>query len=535
MVALGNDRWRGAFTVERARALPLYGHGVGRSLPVLASRLRAPRSKPRTCCLPARVGADLIDAAAKRANGDDRRRLGEWAARLREATDAHALRTVAMDEELAAVAIRYPDRSLATTHPAEFPLVVDRERARFSAWYELFPRSCGAEPGTHGTFRDCEARLPYVAEMGFDVLYLPPIHPIGRERRKGRNNRWRSPPPATSAARGRSAPRRAATRRCIPQLGTLDDFRRLRRARARARARDRARHRVPVRAGPPVRARASGWFRRRPDGSVQYAENPPKKYQDIYPFNFESEHWAELWEELAERVRVLDRRRRAHLPRRQSAHQAVRVLGVGDRADQARAPGRDLPRRGVHAPEGDAPAGEARLHAVVHLLRLAQHQAGADRLFHRAHARPGREYFRPNCWPNTPDILPEYLQFGGRAAFMARLVLAATLSANYGIYGPAFELLEHLPREPGSRGVPRLGEVPAAPLGSRRAPTASPRSSRASTPRGATIRRCSATAACAFFPIDNDELICYAKIDADERTSSWSSSTSIRTTRSRAG
>ena len=237
----------------------------------------------------------------------------------------------------------------------------------------------------------------------------------------------------------------------LPELGTLEDFRALVKA-ARERGIEIALD-IAFQCAPdhPYVSAHPEWFRHRPDGSVQYAENPPKKYQDIYPFDFETEDWRGLWTELKSVMRVLDRAGRADLPRRQSAHQGLCVLGMGDRGDQARASRRDVPGRGLHAAEGDAPPGQARLHAVVHLFHLAQHQ---DRtrpsISPSCPTGPAREYFRPNVWPNTPDILHETLQSGLRSVFCARLVLAATLSANYGIYGPAYELMESTPREPGS-------------------------------------------------------------------------------------
>lgn len=187
MAPLGNDRWRGAFTVS---APGRYRYTVTAWVDGFLSWRHdfARRVEADDLRSAAHAGADLIDGAARRAGGEDGLRLAQWSALLRAPDSVEALRALALNEELAAVAMRHPDRSLATTHPVEFPLVVDRERARFSTWYELFPRSCAGSPGVHGTLRDTIDRLPGIAEMGFDVLYLPPIHPIGRERRKGRNN-----------------------------------------------------------------------------------------------------------------------------------------------------------------------------------------------------------------------------------------------------------------------------------------------------------------------------------------------------------
>jgi starch synthase (maltosyl-transferring) len=294
---LGNDRWAGSFVVD---AIGRYRYTVAAWVDQFLSWRHdfGRREDPEDIGIAALVGAELIERAAGRARGKDAQRLADWAARLRAGGSAAALKTLGLDEELRELARRHPDRSLALVHAAEFPLVVDPERARFSTWYELFPRSISPTPGAHGTFRDVEACLPRLAEMGFDVLYFPPIHPIGRERRKGRNNTLTpvaedvGSPWAIGAAEG-------GHKAIHPQLGTMEDFRRL-----LARARD---HGIEIALDiafqcapdhPYVKAHPE-WFRWRPDGTVQYAENPPKKYQDIYPFNFETEDWRALWEELA--------------------------------------------------------------------------------------------------------------------------------------------------------------------------------------------------------------------------------------------
>ncbi len=203
-----------------------------------------------------------------------------------------------MDEALSLAAQRHPDRRFAFTCPVEFPVTVDRLRARFSSWYEMFPRSATDSPERHGTFRDLEARLPYIAGMGFDVLYLPPIHPIGRERRKGRNNALLAQPGDVGSpwAIGSTEGGHTAIH---PALGTLDDFRELVTA-AKAYGMEIALD-IALQTAPdhPYVREHPAWFRRRPDGSVQYAENPPKKYQDIYPFDFETDDWHSLWRELA--------------------------------------------------------------------------------------------------------------------------------------------------------------------------------------------------------------------------------------------
>ena len=400
------------------------------------------------------VGAGLVAEAAARADADDRKILAGWAALLRATaddrggrTDAAGMKALALDPARAAMVERYADRSCAASTTLE--LIADRKRAQFSTWYELFPRSAAAEPGRHGTFRDVEARLPYIAGMGFDVLYLPPIHPIGRVNRKGANNALAAAPGdvgspwAIGSAEG-------GHKHILAQLGSLHDFKRLVDKAAAAGieiALDIAFQCAP---DHPYVAAHPEWFKHRPDGSVQYAENPPKKYQDIYPFDFESANWRGLWDELksvfdfwiAQGVRIF----RVDNPHTKSFAFWEWALGEIKRSH---------PDVIFLAEAFTRPKVMHRLaklgftQSYTYFTWRNTKQELTDYFTELSHG-PGVDYFRPNVWPNTPDILHETLQSGLRAVFAARLVLAATLSANYGIYGPAYELLESTPREPGS-------------------------------------------------------------------------------------
>ena len=320
-------------------------------------------------------------------------------------------------------------------------MVVDFDKARFSTWYEMFPRSCAADPGRARHVQDCEARLPYIAQMGFDVLYLPPIHPIGHVHRKGKNNSTVAAPDDTGSpwAIGSSAGGHKAVH---PQLGTLKEFRHFV-AKAQeygiAVALDLAFQCAP---DHPYVQEHPEWFRRRPDGTVQYAENPPKKYEDIYPFDFETPHWPTLWEEL-KRVVCFWIEQGVRIFRVDNPHTKPMPFWEWLIGEIKATYPEVFSGRGLYPPYGAVRACQTGLRAVLHLFCVAQHQGGADTLLHRTHLTDVREYFGPNLWPNTPDILTEYLQHGGRPAFMTRLVLAATLGASYGIYGPAFELCEH--------------------------------------------------------------------------------------------
>jgi starch synthase (maltosyl-transferring) len=341
------------------------------------------------------------------------------------------------------------DPEIVMRHEPPLAVEVERELARFSSWYELFPRSTSGKPGEHGSFADCLARLPYVASMGFDILYLPPIHPIGYTERKGPNNKVGAAKADVGSpwAIGAGAGGHKAT---ITELGSLEDFTKLRRQAAELGLEIAIDIAYQCSPDHPYVQEHPEWFLKRPDGTIQYAENPPKKYQDIYPFYFETPAWRALWEELKSVVDFW-------------VDAGVRVFRVDNPHTKPFAFWEWLIRevRGANPEVIFLSEAFTRPKVMYRLAKLGFSQSYTyftwrntrreiEQYLTEVTRPPVSDYFRPNLWPNTPDILPEYLQFGGRPAFMARLVLAATLGASYGIYGPAFELLEHEPREPGS-------------------------------------------------------------------------------------
>jgi starch synthase (maltosyl-transferring) len=514
MTLLGNDRWSGSFVVK---SLGRYVYTIQAWIDHFASWLRDFKKKAQAgqeLGVDLLVGVGLIEQAAERASGEAAARLAAWARDLRALgeTDMTGAVALAIDEPLAALAHRYPDRRMARNYK-ELEVVVDREKARFSAWYEMFPRSASSEPGQHGTFRDCELRLPYVAAMGFDVLYLPPIHPIGRSYRKGKNNN------PVCAAEDVGSPwaigaQEGGHKSIHPQLGTVEDFRRLV---SKAReynleiALDIAFQCTPDH--PYVQAHPE-WFRWRPDGTVQYAENPPKKYQDIYPIEFENENWRQLWEELKSVVVFW-------------AEQGVRIFRV-DNPHTKPFPFWEWLINEVKAKYPEAfflAEAFTRPNVMYRLAKLGFTQSYTYfawrntkwelmQYFTELNQTQVHEYFRPSLWPNTPDILTEYLQFGGRSGFTSRFLLAATLGANYGIYGPAFELCENRPLTPGSEEY----------LDSEKYQIRSWDLSRADglkdlIGRVNRIRRENAALqndwSLRFHPVDNEQLIAYTKTDRD--------------------
>ncbi|HZD55054.1 MAG TPA: alpha-1,4-glucan--maltose-1-phosphate maltosyltransferase, partial [Candidatus Aquicultoraceae bacterium] len=446
----GNDRWTGSFPVG----------SPGRSLYTIAAWVNRFRTWRRDLAKKAdagqdvrvdlMAGAEMVGETAGRAKGAARKVLLEAADALKAKTGEETGEAVrrALDESLLRRMEEHPDLGTATFYGKELPVTVDRERARYGAWYELFPRSCSPVPGEHGTFRDVAGRLPTIAAMGFDVLYLPPVHPIGRTHRKGRNN-VTEPAPDDVGSPWAIGSEEGGHKAVHPALGTLEDFRSLL-SKAGEYGIEIALD-IAFQCSPdhPYVREHPEWFRRRPDGTVQYAENPPKKYEDIYPFDFETPDWPALWEELRSVVRFW-------------IDQGVRIFRVDNPHTKPFAfwewliggireefPETIFLSEAFTRPKVMyrlAKAGFSQSYTYFAWRNSKWELAG----YFRELTETGvREYFRPNLWPNTPDILTEQLQFGGRPAFLARLVLAATLGASYGIYGPAYELCENRPVGPG--------------------------------------------------------------------------------------
>ncbi len=513
MRPLVNDRWTAAFRVSE---LGRYGFKVRAWVDHFETWQRdlvkriAAESDTAVDYL---IGADLVADAASRATGGDAVWLRERAKALRAAKAQKQMRTLATDPMLHELALRYPDKRFATESEVELSIVVDPVRARFSAWYELFPRSTAEVSGKHGTFADCEKRLEYIAGMGFNIVYLPPIHPIGRSFRKGRNNSPEAQPGdcgspwAIGSAEG-------GHKAIHSQLGTIAEFRHFV---ARAGelglsvALDIAFQVAPDH--PYVREHES-WFRKRPDGTIQYAENPPKKYQDIFPLDFESEDWAALWEELKSvflywleqgvTIFRVDNPHTKAFPFWEWVIAEIKrdhpeVLFLAEAFTRPKVMYR-LAKLGFSQSYTYFPWRNGKHEIAAYLTELTQ--------------TPVREFFRPSQWTNTPDILTEFLQIGGRAAFAIRLLLAATLGASYGVYGPAFELLENRPVRRGSEEYLNSEKYEI-----RHWDLEHPDSLRPLMKRVNEIRNSNPALqndwSLGFHSIDNDQLLCYSKESED--------------------
>ncbi|HVX20650.1 MAG TPA: alpha-1,4-glucan--maltose-1-phosphate maltosyltransferase [Acidimicrobiales bacterium] len=461
MQPLGNDRWRARFPVDAVGPHRFTVHADVDRWGTWTRDLAARVGAGQDVAAELGEGAALLAAAAGRAKGADRAALAAASGCLADAvrgleTDlpdlpdrlaaGDTLADLVFGGPLADLARRYGPSDTAVTSPP-CPLVVEPALARFANWYELFPRSASPDADRPGTLADVVDRLPYLARLGVDVLYLPPVHPIGTTSRKGPNGAVIAGPddPGSPWAIGSADGGHTAVH---PDLGTLGDFDRLVAAAAERGitvALDLAFQCSP---DHPWVADHPQWFRHRPDGSIRFAENPPKQYQDIFPLDFDTPDWVALWEALAEVVWFW-------------MDHGVSVF----RVDNPHTKPFGFWEWLIGAVKADRPdvlfLSEAftRPRVMERLAKVGFSQSYTYFTWRRTkwelqeyltELAGKADYLRPNFWPNTPDILTDQLQTGGTPAFIARLVLAATLAASYGIYGPAFELQQHAAREPGS-------------------------------------------------------------------------------------
>jgi starch synthase (maltosyl-transferring) len=513
LVPLGNDAWRGRFTPAR---MGWYEYTIVAWVDRFASWTRdlAKRQQAgQNVESELREGAQLLRETSRRCSGSDARWLAAQAAVLDGKGDAGERIHAALDPELASTMGRHPDRSGARTYERLLRVQVERERARFGSWYELFPRSASPVPGQHGTLRDVEERLPYVAAMGFDVLYLPPVHPVGRAFRKGPNNSLESGPndPGSPWAIGSAEGGHTAVH---PWLGSIEDFDRLV-ATARNFAIEIALD-IAFQCSPdhPWVGAHPEWFRHRPDGTIKYAENPPKKYQDIYPLNFETEHWRSLWHALRDvflfwidhgvSIFRVDNPHTKSLPfwewcLREVWDRHPRAIFLSEAFTRPKIM-KYLAKSGFTQSYTYFTWRNDKQGLTEYLTELTQTECA--------------EYMRPNLFANTPDILHEYLQTGGRPAFMARLVLAATLAASYGIYGPPFEQCIGSPVRHGSEEY-----LDSEKYQIRHWDLDAPGTLKEFIGRVNTIRRLNPALRenrnLRFVPTDNPQLIAYGKATAD--------------------
>ncbi len=454
MALIVNDRWGASFVVEKQ----------GRYVYTLEAWVDHPGSwqheidlkvaDGQTITSELLAGAQYIDGMAQRAevagNEHDANALREMAALFRAGAADPASEqyneavSVAESDQFTFYTKLYPERQHPTRYTHELGVEVDRARAGFSTWYCLFPRSAAREEGAHGTFRDVEALLPRIAGMGFDVLYLPPIHPIGTAHRKGKNNSVVCQPgdPGVPYGIGSELGGHDAIH---PELGTVDDFKHLI---AIAKNYDmEVAMDLAIQCSPdhPWAKEHPEWFKKRPDGTIQYAENPPKKYQDIYPVYFETEDWQNLWLEL-KRVLLVWASWGVRIVRVDNPHtkpfafwewviaevkkEFPDMLFLSEAFTKPKVM-QELAKRGF-------------AHSYTYYT-WRNNKAELQEYMTELTQSDMKYFFRPNFWPTTHDINPYILQGGHEPQFLIRYFMAATLSSNYGIYGPSFELMEHVP------------------------------------------------------------------------------------------
>jgi len=393
-------------------------------------------------------GAEYCQAILKEVTKDEKSYLNTAIKSFQDAKLYDQAIEIALSDELHQIFKKFPTRTLANTS-AELKVYVDRQKALFSTWYEFFPRSASQTPGKHGTFKDCERLLPRVAEMGFDTLYFPPIHPIGEVNRKGKNN-------ATTAEKGDvGSPwgigsKHGGHKSTHPELGTIDDFKSLvKKAQSMGIeiAMDYALQAAP---DHPYVKDFPQWFKWRPDGTVQYAENPPKKYQDIQPIYFESGDWKSLWKELLDVALFWIEECGIKVYRVDNPHtkpfyfwgwligeikkKHPDVLFLSEAFTRPKIMN-ELAKQGFSQSYTYFTWRNTKAELIEYVTELTQTEQ--------------KEFFRPNFWPNTPDILPFALQTGNESVYLQKYFLAATLSSSVGIYGPTYEFLVHQPMAKG--------------------------------------------------------------------------------------
>jgi starch synthase (maltosyl-transferring) len=448
MRLVDNDRWVGHFTVEHNTR---YLYGVLAFTDVFGSwradfqkRLAAAQDLASELL----EGEQLVEEAVERCtDSSERGRLQAYVELWRSLQASDSQREaaeLAISAELGEIMDRWPDRSDATRYRCELPLIVDRPAARFAAWYEIFPRSQGTDPTRSATFREAEARLPAIAAMGFDTLYMTPIHPIGTTKRKGPNNSLVAGPsdPGSPYAIGGVGGGHEAI---APELGTLADFLHFQQQAHEyglELAMDFAINCSPDH--PWVQAHPD-WFYHRPDGSIKFAENPPKKYEDIYPLNFRSADWKNLWAALRDVV-LLWAERGVRVFRVDNPH--TKPLAFWEwliRETQAAYPDTIFLAEAFTRPKMMKAIAKLGFSQSYTYFTWRNTKAELQEYLTELTQTSMRHYFRGNFFTNTPDILPPMLQIGGRPAFRMRLVLASTLSSVYGIYN-GFELSENRPR-----------------------------------------------------------------------------------------
>jgi starch synthase (maltosyl-transferring) len=440
MVELGNDEWQAEFKVDKQGHFSYFveawvdyalnwQHGTERKIQdnqYVKSELLE--------------GAEYCEDILKDVTAFEKKYLTETIKVFQDEKQYDKAIQIALSHELHHIFETYPTRTLANTSQ-ELQVYVDRPKALFSTWYEFFPRSASSEKGKHGTFKDCEKLLPRVAAMGFDTLYFPPIHPIGEVNRKGKNNATNAESGDVGSPWGIGS-QYGGHKSTHPELGSLDDFKSLVKAAKNLGIEVAMDYALQAAPDHPYVKEFPQWFKWRPDGTVQYAENPPKKYQDIMPIYFETGDWKNLWKELLDvalfwveecDIRVF----RVDNPHTKPFYfwgwliaevkkKYPDVLFLAEAFTRPKIM-HELAKQGFSQSYTYFTWRNSKAELIEYVEELTKTEQA--------------DFYRPNFWPNTPDILPYALQSGNESIYLHKYFLAATLSSSVGIYGPVYEYM----------------------------------------------------------------------------------------------
>lgn len=439
-----NDEWEGSFLVEEIGSYFFTVEAwVDHPLDWYKSTIKKIAAE-EAVAVEILIGKEHLVKIAKKAKGQHLKKTKEIISIFSDSKKYNQAIEILQQKDLLEIIKLYPIIENSTVYGVTQEVKVEHKKTEFSSWYEFFPRSTSSEIGKHGTFKDCKTAIDFVHKLGFDVIYFPPIHPIGNSHRKGKNNSTTSLPgePGSPWAIGNEMGGHKAIH---PQLGSMQDFEELL-SYASKKNIDIALD-IAFQASPdhPYVKQHPEWFKWRPDGTVQYAENPPKKYQDVLPFNFETDAWESLWEELKS-VFLFWAEKGVKIFRVDNPHTKPFIFWEYVINEVKK----KFPETIFLSEAFTRPKIMARLaklgftQSYTYFTWRYSKQELTDYMNELTKGEL-KDYFRPNFWPNTPDILPYYIQNKGFEISAIRFVLAATLSSNYGLYGPVYDLLETAP------------------------------------------------------------------------------------------
>ena len=435
-----NDHWEGVFYVEKQGEYEYYiqgweDHGLNWRHGIIKKIEDGQQVHSELL-----EGAEILKPILKKCKKSEAELVKRAIISFKEKDRYEEAINICLDGDLHELLMKYPHKAVPF-ESQKIPVYVDRKKARFSTWYEFFPRSSSSEESKHGSFKDCENILPRIAEMGFDVLYFPPVHPIGEVNRKGKNNATEAAPDDVGSPWGIGS-EKGGHKDLHPQLGDLNDFKSLVNKAKNLGievAMDFALQAAP---DHPYVKEYPKWFKWRPDGSIQYAENPPKKYQDILPIYFESEEWKKMWQEFLNIVLYWIEEAGIKIFRVDNPHtKPFYFWGWLIAEVKKKHPDTLFLSEAFTRPkimEQLAKQGFTQSYTYF-TWRTNKHEL--TEYVNQLTKTDLKEYFRPNFWPNTPDINPFHLQGANESMHMIRYFLAATLSSNTGIYGPVFEFM----------------------------------------------------------------------------------------------